>query len=222
MLKRIFTVIIIVIGFISILAIQFNIDIGKQKKITERFIGELMYFPSGKFLKPISIEYQTVASDLVWLRAIQYYGQHLMIDNKYEWLEHIFDILTNLDKKFIGAYDFGSQIIAWDACRPYEALKLLHKGITYNPLNWRLVFNAGFVNYMLTKDYISAGYYFEIASKLPETWKITERWAAFSFKKGGAKEMAIEIWANIYYTTQNSRLKTLAERHLVELGIKLK
>lgn len=219
--KRILVVIIIAIGFIGIWLIQFHIDIEKQKKITEKFVGELMYFPSGRFLKPTFIEYQSIASDLIWLRAIQYYGQHLITDNKYEWLEHIFDILTTLDRKFIGAYDFGSQIIAWDAGRAYEALKLLHQGIAYNPLNWRLVFNAGFINYMLTKDYVTAGYYFEIASKLPETWKITERWAAFSYKKGGAKEMAIEIWANIYLTTQNSRLKALAERQLIELGVNL-
>ncbi|MDW7988277.1 MAG: hypothetical protein RMJ65_06215, partial [candidate division WOR-3 bacterium] len=74
---------------------------------------------------------------------------------------------------------------------------------------------------MLTRDYLSAGYYFEIASNLPETWAITKRWAAFSFARGGATELAIEVWLSIYLTTENQKLKDLAKRELVRLGYNL-
>ncbi|MCX8014962.1 MAG: hypothetical protein N2748_02985 [candidate division WOR-3 bacterium] len=70
---------------------------------------------------------------------------------------------------------------------------------------------------MLTKDYLTAGYYFEIASKLPETWRITERWAAFAFAKGGNVDLALEIWMQIYNSTENRKLKELAERNITKL-----
>jgi len=218
--NRIGVLIFIFLGSVAVWFIQFNIDIVKQRKLLGKPVEELMYFPSGKFVKPALIEYQSGMSDLIWLRAVQYSGQHLT-DNKFVWLAHIFDILTTLDTKFIGAYDFGSKTLAWNAKQVSEAESLLSRGIINNPLEWKLAFGYAFIEYVLTKNYVDAGYYFEIASKLPYTWKITERWAAFSFAKGGAKELAIELWDSIYYTTENSRVKELAEWNLAELGIKL-
>jgi hypothetical protein len=219
--KRILILVVIIIGALAIWNIQFSLDLSRKKSISERIVEELMYFPSGKFLKPAVIEYQTAMSDIVWLRSIQYYAQHLMSDRKFEWLDHIFDILTSLDPKFTGAYDFGSIILAWDARQVNQALQLLYRGMEHNPLDWQIVFNAAFIEYMLRRDYVSAGYYFETASKLPGTWTITERWAAFAFAKGGAKNLAIEVWAKIYGSTQNRKLKELAERELIKLGVKL-
>jgi tetratricopeptide (TPR) repeat protein len=220
--KRDAIIVVLVISCFGLWFIQFNIDMMKQKKLSEKLVEELMYFPSGKFLKPTLIEYQAAMSDLVWLRAIQYYGQHLWSDRKFEWLNHIFDILTTLDTRFSNAYDFGSKMLAWDAKQVNEAEKLLNRGIINNPLDWQLTFDYAFIEYMKRQDYITAGYYFEIASKLPNAWNVTERWAAFAFKKGGDNELAVEIWSSIYYTTKNSRLKELAERRLIELGVKPK
>ena len=217
--KWFFTLVFFLVTGFAIWIIQFNLDLSRHKLLRVRIVEELMYFPSGKFLKPAVIEYQTAMADLVWLRAIQYYGEHLMTDHKYEWLDHIFDILAHLDSRFTGAYHFGALILAWDARQVNEALKLLYRGISYNPLDWQLVFDAGFINYMLTKDYVTAGYYFEIASKLPETWKLTERWAAFSFEKGGAKNLAIDIWLEMYNKTEYRKLKELAERNLIKFGV---
>lgn len=218
-LKPVIILLAISIGITAIWNIQFYLDLNQNKAMSERIVEELMYFPSGKFIKPAVIEYQTATADLIWLRSIQYYAQHMLSDRKYEWLDHIFNILTSLDPKFIGAYDFGSLVLAWDAHQPSLALKLLNRGFAYNPLNWKLVFDAAFIEYMINKDYVSAGYYFEIASKLPETWTITERWAAFAYAKGGAKNLALEVWVTIYNTTENRKLKELAERELIKLGI---
>jgi hypothetical protein len=214
----IITMLIILAG-IAVWHIQFNLDLSRHKTIEVQVVEELMYFPSGKFLKPAVIEYQTALADLVWLRAIQYYGKHLTSNQKYEYLAHIFDILSYLDNRFTGAFHFGALVLAWDARQAHEALKLLQQGISHNPLNWQLVFDAGFINYMLTKDYITAGYYFEIASKLPETWNVNARWAAFAYAKGGSTDLAIEIWSSIYLSTENRKLKELAERNLIKLGI---
>lgn len=220
-LKRVLSLIIIIVGIFAIWNIQFYLDLSRHQALGEKIVEELMYFPSGKFLKPAVIEYQTAMADIIWLRSIQYYAQHMMTDRKYEWLDHIFDILTSLDPKFIGAYDFGSLVLAWDAGKPETALRLLNRGVANNPLNWKLVFDAAFIEYMLNKDYISAGYYFETSSKLPNTWPITERWAAFAYSKGGAKNLAIEVWFTIYSTTENRKLKELAQKELIKLGVKL-
>ncbi|MEO0072247.1 MAG: hypothetical protein ABIK10_02240 [candidate division WOR-3 bacterium] len=219
--RRILIIVIILISLLGIWNLQTYLDISRKTLLSERLMEELSYFPSGKFLKPVLIEYQMLMADLVYLRAIQYYAHHLLTDRKYIWLDHIFDVLLNLDPHFIGAFDFGSIVLAWDARQINEARKLLLTALTHNPTNWKLAFNLAFIEYMLTKDYRTAGYYFEIASNLPETWTITKRWAAFSFARGGATDLAIEVWLSIYYTTENQKLKDLARRELERLGYKI-
>jgi tetratricopeptide (TPR) repeat protein len=185
----------------------------------ERAIEELMYFPSGQFIRQATIEYQSLAADVVWLRAIQYYGHHLMTDRKYEWLGHVFGILTALDPKFIGAYHFGAITLAWDARKPQEAVEFLADGMAANPMNWQLPFDAAFISYMLLRDYERAGVLFDIASRLPGAWQITSRWAAVAMSRAGDFESAREMWRQIYENSENKALRALVIRQLRNLKL---
>ncbi|MEO0118761.1 MAG: hypothetical protein ABIK66_06530 [candidate division WOR-3 bacterium] len=200
--------------FIGVGLFQITIDKTKKVSLREILLQELMYFPSGKFLKEIAIEYDNLLSDFVWLRAIQYYGFHLVTDRKFDYLFHIFDIITTLDPRFAGAYHFSSFCLAWDAKKPDSAIYLLKRALIYDPFNWQHYFDIGFINYMITKNYEEAGYYFYLAAQLPGTWKISERWAAFSYGKSPKKEFAEILWQDIYNSTDNEQLKKIAKRGL--------
>ncbi|OYD15292.1 hypothetical protein CH330_06075 [candidate division WOR-3 bacterium JGI_Cruoil_03_51_56] len=213
-LSNLLPVVFIIWGFVGVYLLQLAIDSTGKERMREKVVAELMYFPSGKFVREASIEYQQVAADFVWLRGIQYYGYHLMTDRKYEWLGHVFGILTTLDPKFIGAYHFGALTLAWDAHKPNEAVRLLVRGMEANPTNWQLPFYAGFINYMLLKDYEAAGIFFDIASKLPGAWLVVSRWAAVSVAKAGRSEAAREMWLDIYRSTENKALRKLVIRQL--------
>ena len=163
----------------------------------EKAVAEMAYFPSGRFVSESSIEFQGLAADLIWLRGIQYYGYHLMSDRKYEWLGHVFDILTSLDPGFIGAYHFGGITLAWDAGKPHEAMDFLTNGMKANPMSWQIPFDAGFICYMLLHDYGRASTFFEVASKMPNAWFILARWAAIAKAKSGDFQTAREMWLDI-------------------------
>ncbi len=201
-------------GLVVVFLLQLRIDRAFDERIGERGIQELAYFPSGQFVRQASIEYQDLAADIIWLRAVQYYGHHLMTDRRYEWLGHVFRILTTLDPRFIGAYHFGAITLAWDAREPGQALDLLDDGMVANPMNWQLPFDAAFINYTLLRDYEQAGRLFEIASKLPNAWQLTARWAAVATAKAGDFELARQLWLELYNNTENKRLKELAARQL--------
>ncbi|MEO0096822.1 MAG: hypothetical protein ABIK78_01870 [candidate division WOR-3 bacterium] len=211
---KIFKIILIFLFFVNFSFLQITIDKTKKISLRELLLQELMYFPSGKFLKEMAIEYDNLLSDLLWLRAIQYYGFHLVTDRKFDYLFHIFDIITTLDSRFKGAYHFSSFCLAWDAQKPDSAIYLLKKAILYSPFHWQHYFDIGFVNYMIIKDYEEAGYYFYLAAQLPETWRISERWAAFSFGKSPKKDFAEILWQDIYNSTDNEQLKKIAKRGL--------
>jgi hypothetical protein len=209
----------IVWGFVAVYLLQIAVDRAGDERMRERLVEELAYFPSGRFIREASIEYQDLAADFVWLRAIQYYGHHMMTDRKYEWLGHVFGILTVLDPAFIGAYHFGAITLAWDARKPQEAIDLLTAGMKANPMHWQLPFDAGFICYTVLKDYEAAGVLFNIASKMPNTWFITGRWAAVAAAKAGDFETARQMWVDIYNGTENRALRALVVRQLRNLKL---
>jgi tetratricopeptide (TPR) repeat protein len=140
-----------------------------------------------------------------------------MSDRKYEWLGHVFGILTSLDPRFTGAYHFGAITLAWDAAKPHEALDFLTTGMKTNPMSWQIPFDAGFICYMLLRDYDRASTYFEVASKMPNAWFVLARWAAIAKAKAGDFETARQMWLDILKGTENRALKALVVRQLKNL-----
>lgn len=212
-------VVLVIWGFVAVYLLQLAIDASGSERQAEKAVEEMMYFPSGRFMRPASIEYEVLASDIIWIRAVQYYGHHLMTDRKYEWLGHIFEILTELDPRFIGAYHFGAVTLAWDARKPEDAIELLKRGMKRNPTNWRLPFDAGFISYLLTRDYDMAARYFRIASELPGAWHLAQRWAAAAAGRAGSFEQARDMWLEIYRDTENRRIRELVLRQLRALRL---
>jgi tetratricopeptide (TPR) repeat protein len=218
-LSAILPAVLIIWGFVGAYLLQLAIDRAGENRMREKAAAEMAYFPSGRFVSEASIEFQSLAADLIWLRGIQYYGYHLMSDRKYEWLGHVFDILTSLDPRFIGAYHFGGITLAWDAGKPHEAIDFLVKGMKANPMSWQIPFDAGFICYMLLHDYGRASAFFEVASKMPNAWFILARWAAIAKSKSGDYQTAREMWLDILRGTENRKLKELVVRQLTILKL---
>ncbi len=183
---------------------------------------ELMYFPSGRFLKESALGHTSTVADIAWLRAIQYYGHHRMTDRKYEMVGHIFDIITTLDPNFVHAYVFGAVVLSQDAGKPEEGLALLRKGMRANPDNWLLAFETGFIYYVILHDCENAGRYFALASRLPNAPDMTSRFAAFVEEKAGHAETALELWSEIARATDNTFIKQMAEERMEKLREQLR
>jgi hypothetical protein len=178
---------------------------------------ELMYFPSGRFLKQSALGHTTTLADIAWLRAIQYYGHHRMTDRKYDMVGHVFDIITTLDPNFVHAYVFGAVVLSQDAGRPEEGLALLRKGMRANPDNWLLAFETGFIYYVVLRDCENAGRYFSLSSRLPDAPDMTARFAAFVEERAGHTETAFELWAEIARATDNKFIREMAEERMEKL-----
>ena len=218
-LAGILPLVLVVWGFVGAYLIQLSLDRAGESRMREKAMAEMAYFPSGRFVREASIEYQGLAADFVWLRAIQYYGYHLTTDRKYEWLGHVFGIIASLDPGFIGAYHFGAITLAWDARKPHEAVDFLTGGMRANPMSWQIPFDAGFICYMLLRDYDRASTFFEVASKMPNAWFILARWAAIAKAKAGDFRTARDMWLDILKGTENRALKALVVRQLKNLTL---
>ena len=120
-------------------------------------LEELLYLPSGKTVKKLSLGYSGLLADVYWTRAVQYFGsQHIRGSERYDLLAPLLNITTDLDPNLIVAYDTGSIFLSQKppdgAGQPDKAVELVEKGIRENPSYWRLYFTLGFIHYVDRHD----------------------------------------------------------------------
>jgi tetratricopeptide (TPR) repeat protein len=200
-----------------------------QRKIDDirgrfRAIKETLYF-SSSVLRRISLGYDDLLADIYWLRALQYFGGTRFDDVDSGLLYKYFDILTDLDPKFVNAYRYGGTFLAEPP--PFgmgdvaNGMKLFDKGRINNPDNFRIPLEEGFVYYLNLKDYKKASELFTEASDKPGLSDLRRAYlkgmAASALAKGGNRELSRRIWEYIYENTPNQGRKRFAILNIKEL-----
>lgn len=179
--------------------------------------GELMYFPSGYLLRPMALGHPLTVADCLWLRAIQYYGEHRMTDNRFPMAGHVFTTITRLDPLFCEAYLFGGLVLAAEGGDRARGLALMKEGVARNPGRWELPFWTGFVYYLMKEHDRDAAYYFARAARLPGAPGYVMRFAAHAKARSGDLTTALALWEDLLNNTTNPAMRTLAEQKMAEI-----
>src|SRR5689334_11871780 len=90
-------------------ALMFALD--KQRGTMAR-ASELLYLPKGKYLKVAVLGYRQIVADLIWLRVLQFVGVRNQTAEGYRWAYYAGDVLTDLDPKFVVAYQGLGTVLA--------------------------------------------------------------------------------------------------------------
>src|SRR5215475_9796280 len=90
----------------AVYSVQSAID---QRIGSYRPTQEVLFLPSGPFIKKLSLGYNGLLADIYWMRAVQYYGgKRVKNESGFRLLEPLIDIATTLDPLLLHAYRFGS------------------------------------------------------------------------------------------------------------------
>jgi len=214
---------------LTLVFILIVISVPFQKRIDDirgkfRSIEETLYLSSST-LKKISLGYKELVADIYWLRALQYFGGKNFSNQNSELLYKYFDILTDLDSKFVNAYRFGGTFLAEPPPMGLGDIEkgamLFDKGRANNPDNFRIPFEQAFIYYIYVKDYERAADLFYEASAKPGLSPFRRAsirgMAASSHNYGGNRELSKKIWREIYENTTNEKRKNFARKNLEEL-----
>src|SRR5207253_1133872 len=172
---------------------------------------EALYLKSGSAARRLSVAYQTLAADIYWIRAIQYYGGTKRLGaaepqaavasaganveaprRRYDLLYPLLDLTTTLDPRFHIAYRFGAIFLAEPypagPGRPDLAIALLEKGLREQPDKWDYMQDIGFVHYWWRHDYEAAAAWFQRASDVPGAPWWLRSLAANTVAQGGDRQ----------------------------------
>ena len=188
----------------------------------EATLEEVLYMPSGKTVKRVSLGYSNLLADIYWTRAVQYFGDKTnQRSMRYDLLYPLLDITTDLDPHLIVAYEFGSLFLSQPppegAGQPEKAVALVEKGIRENPSYWRLYFTLGFIHYLDRRDYKAAAQAFFKGSEVPGALPWMKVMAARMAEHGDDRSTAVYLWKAVYDTSIDPQVKDTAIQHLTSL-----
>ncbi|MCG8683628.1 MAG: hypothetical protein MI892_02045 [Desulfobacterales bacterium] len=136
-------------------------------------VQDFKYLPNNKFLRGAALSYNEMLADMIWIKAIGYFGhQDRQNTGDYQWLYQLLKATTTLDPYFDDPYEFGGIVLGNIAGDIDGSFEILEKGMNNVPKHheryWYLPFFTAF-NYMYHKDdYQKAAQYLEIAASFPQ------------------------------------------------------
>jgi len=180
---------------------------------------ELAYLPKGEYLKIAVLGYRQIAGDLIWLKAVQHFGDPNQTVQGWLWAYHATDVVTDLDPKFVFAYQAGGTVLGVWAGRPHESIALLMKGIRHNPDAWQLPFYVGYDYFFELHDTENAAKYFRLAAALPGAPEYLPKLAARMTVEAGDPQAALEFLERLYVQTQDERLREGLAQRMKEVAV---
>jgi hypothetical protein len=206
-----------------IVPVQHRLDASLARSAMDQ---DVLYFSSPSMVKSLALGYDGLLADLYWMRTIQYYGRRdeaALRKVPYKNLAALLDIITTLDPQMVDVYRSGSVFLAESepigAGQPAEAIRLLDKGMASLPLDWRFLFDKGFIYFWYIKDYQQAGRAWLAASRMAGSPPWLEALAARGLSQGGAVETAKELWRHQLENSARADIRENASNHLASIRV---
>jgi hypothetical protein len=183
----------------------------------------ILYVKSGEAAKRLTLDFDALAADVYWIRAIQHYGGERRTGSgarRYELLYPLLDLTTTLDPYFTIAYRFGAIFLSeaqpGGPGRPDQAERLLRKGIAAQPGKWQYYYDIGFVYYWHVRDYRAAASWFQRAGDQPNAPNWLRPLTASMLTSGNDRTAARFLWQQMLQSDQEW-LRRNAERRLLQI-----
>ena len=211
--SAIFLVVLLILSCGIFMSLKVKTDNISRKKIPG---SSIIYIPSGQYLKFATFGNSSLLADMIYVWAIQYYSDYTIPD-MYEYLDHIFSIINELDPSYLDPYDIGAVIAAYEAQDLDLALKILDRGLEKNPEEWLFPYMAAHYAQMIKKDHKLAQEYYKKAMNIEEVPPIVERLYANAIFKSMDYKRALQTWLEIYKTAEDERTKKIASNHIYNI-----
>ena len=189
--------------FLLSVAAFFNQKITDLRKTYPSFTDPV-FLPKAEALRLVSLDFEGLAADLVWIKGALYFGSHYRQRGfRFRWMEGLLNLATDLDPLYYDIYWYGSSLLP----EVHQSIRLLEKGMRYFPDKWELPQMIGFYYLYYLHDYKSAAKYYEIASLKPGRPPFVPSLASRFYTQAGELDAAIRVLKGFYETTHRKDLK---------------
>lgn len=194
---------------------------------------ELLHLPNKEVLKAMSLGYREFVADLVWIRAVGYFADHLHSDRKYHWLERYLDSVIHLDPLFRMVYRYAGTVMMYNlkeiTQKAVEASNYyLEQGYRRFPSYWEFPFmicsNYLFELPRFAKNAAEKRRFQEIgaeycreASVLPGALNYLASMVGSVLSRLGKRQLARQHFRELILRTEDPKLRLVLERKYAAL-----
>jgi hypothetical protein len=182
-----------------------------------RSFEQFLYLPSGRHTKALTLGFSNLAADVLWVRAVSYFGGHMLTDREYPWLYRILVQVTTLDPPFTYPYLFGGMALALKSESGDESIAMLSRGMTNYPGDWRYPFYIGFNAFYNQRDPGRAAYLMRYAASLPGSPEYLPRLAASLLAESGRLDAAVRFLETMAEGTRDAAARASILRKIEDL-----
>ena len=186
--------------------------------------ARLLYLQSPAVAGRLALEYDAVAADVYWIRAVVHYGGDRLGhrgSGRYELLGPLLDLTTSLDPLFRIAYQFGAIFLSepppGGPGRFDLAERLLLKGMAASPERWQYPYDLGFLYFWRKQDPRTAAEWLQRASILADAPEWLDPLAAGMLARGGDRQASRQLLTRILEDADQEWLRNTAERWMRQL-----
>lgn len=216
-MKRKLLALIFVLLMAAVGVLQYKYD-SHRGYFSERDV--FVTLPSGKTLKILSFGFQNLVADMLFIWSIQFYSTYYL-SNMYQYIEHVFNTITDLTPRYKEPYIVGSWIMALEVGDVKMAMRLLQKGSANMPEEFIFDYELGFYAYKNLKDYELAEKFFSRAAAKPGAPShIIRKQAHMVYMKDDLR-YAYQLWMDIYNRAKDQLEVNVAKAHLGQIKFEM-
>jgi hypothetical protein len=212
---------LVIIAALLGVAVGSEVELGRIPR--EDPLGrELLYLPSPEMLKIMSLGNSGLVADVLYLWSIQYYSG-FRPNERFLYLETIYNLITDLDPLYFDAYRIGALIMEIQTSGDQVQLKktvrrLFDKGLENLPESWQLAEAAAWDLFMRFHDQEAALHYAEIAAVRPGAPVRINRMVGVWRDKEQAWTIddSIEYWKRAVDDAEDEYDRTMCASHLYD------
>ena len=204
-MNRIIAVIFLVFSLSQVYLSDFYISYYED---TRSEAPDIFYTPDAKYIKPLVLDYNNLAADLLWIKTISYFADEFSGAQNYKYLKKLLYIIADLDPLFEKVYIWGGSVLMYNgnwinAKRIKESTDFLEYG--WNNIKnarypyrhgweyWRIPHMIGF-NYAIEMKDIKKGIPFiEEVARIPEAPSFYRTWISTLYRRSGQTDKAANI-----------------------------
>jgi hypothetical protein len=199
-------------------------------------VGEdALYLPRPSALKSISLGHHELTADLVFVRAIIYFGGQFQGKRTYRWLDNYLNTIVALDPRWRTPYRWAGVATMYDGRditneSVAASNHFLEMGVERFPADWEMPFMVG-CNYlfeMKTDDPVQksawrrrGAEYVRHAALVGGAPPWVPLLAATIMRKEGQEEAALHHLEEVYLSTRDEKTRTEVKNRLLSLHAKI-
>lgn len=164
--------------------IGFNVRLFEQK----------LRIPSGQALRVLTLGFNNIYADLMFIRSIQAYGAGwLKPGESREPVYDYFDKVSDVDPHFIPLYKFGNLLLADLGHDGPRGQAILKKGLYKNPGNWELAYLGVYNAVWMLNDPDEGKWFVRMVKRYPSTPGYVIRMEEYIDRNLGQFESALAL-----------------------------